>query len=773
MLGPYNFTSGPVRFVLAGLIALAVTAAASAGLFTSAEDSLTAARSAALSREPTGKTVIVEIDARSIARLQTWPWPRRFHADAVRQLSKAGVSTIAFDVDFSARSETGDSELAAAISQAPHVILPIFQQPASGNPDDQMIVSRPNAAFDKAWVGGVNIFPEPDGVVRTYPGATVVGGSIQPSIATLAAERGEIGTRSFQPDWSIEAGRIPRYSFVDVIEGKVPADSLHGKTVLIGATAIELGDRYVVPRYGIVPGVVIQALAVETLLQDRALFRTGPLTTLVGAILLAMILAPRRLDRPAGVAALYALALAAAAGGPFIAQAYWHSSIDSVAWLVTIGLCAILQAGGEAQRRLKVRMLFDSDTDLPNRLAFERALASAEQGSFSVVAGAIDRFESIRDGLGLAAAADLVRRTAELVGDATGAQVYRVAPDTLAWTIAGERSARSLDCRLESIFRAPVATRSGPADVNLTLGFEHGQNGLSPTRQIEHALAAISSARAAGQSSLWYQGANPRVSRELSMGSDLRRAMDEGRLTLVYQPKLALATGRIVDPEALVRWTDDDGRSISPAVFIPFAESTGFVREITRFALSTAARDLELWSRLGVDLRVSVNVSAHDLCAEGFAMQVARILDRNGVSTSQLTLEITESALIRSKDVAIASLRSLRDLGVRLSIDDYGTGQSSLAYLKEMPVEELKIDQSFVTNMCAREKDSIMVRSTIDLAHDLGLQVVAEGVESEEVLDRLKALGCDYVQGYGVSRPVDGPKLLKAIAASPDYRRVA
>ena len=172
-------------------------------------------------------------------------------------------------------------------------------------------------------------------------------------------------------------------------------------------------------------------------------------------------------------------------------------------------------------------------------------------------------------------------------------------------------------------------------------------------------------------------------------------------------------------------------------------------------------------------MRVAVNLSALDLATPEFAVQVQETLHQTGVPASQLALEITESALIRSPEEAIGTLNALRELGIRLSVDDYGTGQSTLSYLKRLPVDELKIDKSFVTHLATSENDTIMVRSTIDLAHDLGLQVVAEGIEDDETLSKLRALGCDYAQGYFISKPIGAMELMKLASATPRQVRRA
>ena len=761
-------------FVLALLVAMSACLLSVGGLFDPFEDALTAWRAKSLAQDPTGETVIVEIDARSIAELRSWPWPRRYHAQAIRQLHRSGTSIIAFDVDFSARSDSGDAELAAAIDEAGHVILPIFEQRSSDRRDDRnFISSRPDAAFRSAWVGGVNIFPDADGVVRDYPAATYVENAIQPSIATLLAEKHGLGDRSFEPDWAIDAHRIPRLSFVDVMKGRAPREAVEGKRVLIGATAIELGDRYAVPRYGVLPGVVIQALAAESLLQDRPIQRTGFVVTLAGVLLIALLLAPRPLRSPFQYAALSVAVVAGIFALPMVGQGYFAVAIDSSAWLFTALAVVGVQAAVEARRRLRLRADFDGDSGLPNRSMLERRLSEAPAASVLVTA-AIERFEVIRDGIGLDATSEMIRKAAETVGKQIGGPIYRIAPDVLAWLMSDyedRQAVPNLKC-IQSCFREPVMTKAGPVDVSLTLGLARGAGPQAGVLLIEQALSAIGSARSQGKWQEWYQGSDPQLRRELSMMGELRSAMGKGRLQLAYQPKLSLATDQIADAEALIRWSDADGRMLPPDKFIPLAEATGVIHEVTTFALQAAAADLGRWAQAGLVVRAAVNVSALDLASADFAEKVLGILRKAGVPPEQLALEVTESALIRSAADVAATLTMLRESGIRLSVDDYGTGQSTLSYLKHLPVHELKIDKTFVTSLADDENDKIMVRSTIDLAHELGLEVVAEGIEDARTLDILRELGCDYAQGYYISRPVAAEEFFKS-ASKPNSRRVA
>ena len=758
MLHRPDWSRRPLRFLAAALVAFSACVLATAGAFDPVEDVLTAKRAELLDRHPTGQVVIVEIDARSLAQLRSWPWPRKYHAEVVRRLHRADASLIAFDVDFSARSDSGDAQLGAAIREAGHVILPTFAQRASGGRSDTPILSsRPDAAFSHAWVGGVNIFPDADGLVREYPAATRIDGKVQPSIATLVAEKDELGDRSFQPDWAIDAAAIPRLSFVDVMQGRVPASALKGKRILVGATAIELGDRYTVPRYGVVPGVVVQALAAESLLQDRAIQRTGLPLTAAGIVLLALLFAPRPLHRPLSYAGLCALALVFVLAGPALVQLHWPVTVDSAAWIFTLFAVVGVQAIVEARRRLRYRAHFDAESGLPNRSVLEAALAN--QRAPVVVTTAIERFEAIRDGLGIAATNELIAKCGDVVGDLADGAVYRVAPDVIAW--AGAADTDALIRRIQAAFREPVVTAAGPVDVALTFGLDRDEGESAPVLRLERALSAIGSARSLGKSSAWYRGAETDGRRQLSMMSELRQAMKDGRLRLAYQPKLSLTKDAIGDAEALIRWEDGNGAIVSPDEFIPLAEATGVIREVTTFALRTALADVKAWRSKGLDMRVAVNVSALDLAEAGFVDEVERALSHAGVPASQLTLEVTESALIRSQSEAVETLTRLRERGVRLAVDDYGTGQSTLSYLKHLPVHEVKIDKGFVTALATDESDAILVRSTINLAHDLGLEVVAEGIEDQQTLDALRDLGCDYAQGYFVSKPIWPDEFLK------------
>jgi EAL domain-containing protein (putative c-di-GMP-specific phosphodiesterase class I) len=239
----------------------------------------------------------------------------------------------------------------------------------------------------------------------------------------------------------------------------------------------------------------------------------------------------------------------------------------------------------------------------------------------------------------------------------------------------------------------------------------------------------------------------------LAMAKQLTLALETDQLLLHYQPKIDVRTGRVVGVEALVRWQHPHLGLLYPDAFLPLAEQIGCMDQLTKIVLATALAQGHQWRLDGVDLTVAVNLSASNLIDEELVRDLAVTLTRENVPADALTLEITESTLMSDGPRAIETLDAIHELGISLSVDDYGTGFSSLTYIRDLPVQELKIDRSFVTHLTEKGRDAAIVKSTIELAHALGLHVVAEGVENEEALTVLRQLGCDLAQGYHLCRP--------------------
>ncbi|HET6465417.1 MAG TPA: EAL domain-containing protein, partial [Nitrospiria bacterium] len=255
--------------------------------------------------------------------------------------------------------------------------------------------------------------------------------------------------------------------------------------------------------------------------------------------------------------------------------------------------------------------------------------------------------------------------------------------------------------------------------------------------------------------------------RRLALIGELRQAIERDQLFLHYQPKIDLKTRRVIGVEALVRWRHPEHGFVPPDQFIEPAEQTGLIKPLTLWIFNTAKRQQSAWERVGINLLMSVNLSTRNLHDPHFPDQISEILQIAGGKPDRLELEITESAIMADPARALEAITKLRTMGIRFAIDDFGIGYSSLAYLKRLPVDAIKIDKSFVINMIENQNDAVIVRSTIDLAHNLGLKVIAEGIENKAVWDQLAALGCDAAQGYYMCRPIPADELNRWLNESP------
>jgi EAL domain-containing protein (putative c-di-GMP-specific phosphodiesterase class I) len=280
-------------------------------------------------------------------------------------------------------------------------------------------------------------------------------------------------------------------------------------------------------------------------------------------------------------------------------------------------------------------------------------------------------------------------------------------------------------------------------------------DGDQPEELLSRAAIAMTDAKTLpGKLQVYQQGRDLAHQRQISLIRDLRRAAANNELVLNYQPKLDLRNGQVRQAEALLRWHHPQFGMVSPAEFIVLAERTGSIQTLTRWVIEEGIRQISEWNRRGLRVQLSLNISADDLHGQDIADRTSTLLRQYNVPPEQIIFEITESAVMREPEAALKVLHHLREVGISLSVDDFGTGYSSLAHLKRLPVQELKIDQSFVRNLDETSEDAVIVRSTIEMSHNLGLKVVAEGVEYAHSLRLLERWHCDTAQGYLISRPL-------------------
>jgi diguanylate cyclase (GGDEF)-like protein len=439
-----------------------------------------------------------------------------------------------------------------------------------------------------------------------------------------------------------------------------------------------------------------------------------------------------------------------------------------------IGELMTSQRRGEELRR---KATTDDLTGLANRDRFtavlEERIASAgiTGESFAVMLIDLDRFKEINDTLGHHYGDLLLRDLGpRLAGSAgTGGIVARLGGDEFA-VLPGSsahdpRSPEEVAAGLLASVRQPIVVDELTLDVGASIGIARfPADGEDVNDLLRRADVAMYSAKEDHSGYKVYESRLDRYSvKRLTVLGDFRRGLASDEFVLHFQPLVELERSRVLGAEALVRWEHPELGLLLPGDFVPIAEQSGLIGPLTRYVLERAVAECKNWHADGRDLGVAVNLSVRDLLDRDLPNQVASVLNAYHLPPGKLHLEITESMIMSDPDRALATVRRLRDLGVRISVDDFGTGYSSLANLKRLPVNELKIDRSFVSSLMRDKSDLIIVRSTINLGHDLGLGVIAEGVEDEMTLKRLSMLGCDLAQGYYLGRPRPAADLIELI----------
>ncbi|MGH8196964.1 MAG: EAL domain-containing protein [Steroidobacteraceae bacterium] len=883
---------------ITGLAAFALAALLrAAGLFQTLEFAAADARAGLFTHPVASDIVIVGIDARSLAALERWPWPRRHHADLIARLSAAAPRRVFLDIDFSSRSNALDDALLESAFRdwsGEPIVLPAFFQAATAS-DGTPLLTRPLERFlPHVQLAAVNRRPGADGLERAWRSSWTVDGQRYRSVidpdASLPPEVG------VPLDFSISPASFAYISYVDLLDGRVPPAALAGKTVFVGATAVELGDMVPVPLYRSLPGVVVQALAFESV-------RAGPqrilpdwltLSALAGwTLLCAAFLRARSWRRNATVLA-GALVLIAAASLYFYAahrllletvpfviatiavflvltlrsldQLTWravtyalgmrrrdallrsivHSSTDCIvcvdeAGLIQTanpaagrlfacpanelvgapilrympGLAAVIDssrpdvlaaldggisesdarsAAGDTfpvelavgrvrlhserlytaivrdiserkaqQRRLEHQATHDSLTQLPNRAALMQRLdtALAVDGApqpLALLMLDLCRFKEVNDTLGHDVGDQVLCEVARRFQQTVGAQglIARIGGDEFTVLIDGQETRAAIAMtaqRLNDCLRKPIDVAGISIEVGLSIGVAQcPQDSVDPQTLLKHADVAMYVAKRRGTPFECYDAeSDENTVRRLALGSELRTAIRDGALELHYQPQVNFRTGRVESVEALLRWSHPTLGPVSPAEFVAIAEATDMIRPLTEWTLGQALSDNREWRRQGLDIRVAANLSARLLQDTAFPERLRVLLASAQADAASLELEITESAMMLDPARALRIIQEIDRLGVLIAIDDFGSGYSSLGYLRDLPVHALKLDKSFVQSMRSRGDDRVIVESTVQMAHALRMQVVAEGVESEWDARFLAAAGYDFGQGYHFS----------------------
>ena len=439
-----------------------------------------------------------------------------------------------------------------------------------------------------------------------------------------------------------------------------------------------------------------------------------------------------------------------------------------------IGLLADTLMGMQAdidqrEQSLLYQSRHDRLTGLSNRDSAQQDIADTlEQGTpFTLLRLSIVGFRQINDTFGYTVGDEVLRMLAQRLEKLSlpCQRTYRLGGDEFLLMLPGEGITPQGIITLHEHLSRPVEHEHSPIALTLIVGEvsypEHGERAGLLLRCAE---IAMDRARHGHTRHVRYEmGQDEQHQRRLSLARDLEIAVEQGQLTMVYQPKVMAASGEIMGFEALMRWHHPTFGFVPPDEFIALAEQSGRITQLTQWMLRTVCRQIDLWAQQGVSLCVAVNLSAHDVMDITLPERIHLLLQDYQLGPERLRLEVTESALIQDPALAQGNLIALRNAGLHIAVDDYGTGYSSLSQLKRLPVQELKIDKSFILKIDHDSEDRIIVRSTIELAHSLGLSVVAEGVETDASRILLMTLGCDVLQGYLISRPLPSDQVIEWI----------
>ncbi|MBJ3783554.1 putative bifunctional diguanylate cyclase/phosphodiesterase [Devosia sediminis] len=722
-----------------------------------------------------GDTVVIQIDSKSLGEIGVWPWPRSLYASLLDKLMDAGVDDVAFDIDFSSASEPfGDALFTAALEQAGgYAWLASFAQLQA---DGDVAFSRPLPQFAAAADPVlVNVLLDPlTGRAHGLPIAAMDGETAIPALAVALARLDRDLPDVLEVDFSIEMAGIPRFGFTDVLYGRVDPALLSGRQVIVGASAIELRDFFTVPRYGVVPGPVLQAMALETLKSGRILTNLGLLPGFLVTLALAaaLLIYRHRLKMPVVVVLLVGVSIVGEALALFaygaahliVSTASLHAGL-----LVLLGLALAdngyhhLLARRAAQERLRYLATHDPATGLLSRQGLVDLPAEAAPRMMIVLY--VQAMDEMRATLGHELVERLLAQIAHRLLHSGFPEVARTAPAgfALADRDHGDSS------RLAAAARQLIRTLSGSYSVDgnrlhvdIIAGYAAGETSRGDL--LNRAETAVIQARAERVAVRGFDPGDQAVmDRHRRLDRDLRQALNRNQLHLVFQPQVDLKSREIVGAETLVRWNHPELGPISPVEFISLAEETGLIVDLGRWILWEACRLATLWPS---PITVAVNISPIQFQHDGFVATIEAALRRSGLPAHRLELEITESERVADPAQVRADIRHLQTLGLRVSIDDFGTGYASLSYFRELPFETVKIDQSFVRGRTT-QADLDLLAAMIRLSTSLEKLTIAEGVEDAACAARLEAMGCTYGQGYYFSPPISSEELSARLLEDP------
>jgi diguanylate cyclase len=700
------------------------------------------------SRNASGEIVVVSVDDKSVQQLNAWPWPRRYHGELLDKLIAAGASEVVFDDSFEIATDRADDAA--------------FENAAKRNPTKVSLAARFNidtygehnsyslpiaALRSTTKMANVNLLKDDFDRVTRLPINATLAGSLTPSISARLAGIQSQSLDTFPIDFSILFETIPTISAVDVIKSEPNALDLHGKRVVVGITASNSKFLIPIPGHRYVRDVYIHALGAETLLNGVPIEVSWAIPAAIALLsaIIFLLFPKRRIALFLGVCGtILVLSI------PFMISRF--NAFTEVAPALILLVCVAVRHGWRVYSERSSTT--NSETGLPNLNALARLANSPDT---AMIVAKIRNFSEIMAMLPRDYYPELIAAIAKrLVLSAEVVALYQGDEGVFAWLVKDEDISSVPDMveGLHSFFLVPVQIGPHRIDINVNFGIDRTPNRSTGNR---YAAALLAAEEAGAAQMKWKEYDSAQIvgaSWKLSLASSLDEGIDKGQIWVAFQPKLDLRTGAIVGAEALARWTHPEKGEVGPADFVAAAEANDRVERLSAYIFDKAiAAAAEIVAEHG-SFNMAVNLSARLVDRVGTYPMICEALERYGFDPHLLTVELTETARIANNDSAIELVTKLRALGIKISIDDYGTGLANLNYISAIPADEIKIDRSFVGNMRGLGNDREIVKSTIDLAHQLGRVAVAEGIEDAVTLADLQSIHCDVAQGFFISRPI-------------------
>lgn len=711
------------------------------------EDVFRGGRNLLRARPADKSVVIVAIDDRTEAKYGSDRYSRGYNAALLDTLFANGAKRVYFDEVFSEPSDSeGDARFAAALRKYKgRVFTGSISVPVRSTGTVDHVFPAP-IFRDKTTLRSLNGSITPFSFSAELFYVDEIGSKKIPTIsADIAAFSGPAGVR-YRPDWAIQAKSVPTLSLVDAISGSFDPTQVRGKDIIVGVVNNHSKDYVQIVGQQWVAGVYVHAVGAQTLKEGRPV-HIGFLPPLLAGGILSLVLLRARKRRQ--WALILTIAALAALVVPFVLDV-WFVSADFIPAFLMFGIIAYRSA---TLRVLAEARLTNAGSLLPTVSALRE---EPDAPNRSIIAMRIRNYAAVCSSFNTPVEDELITELARRLTVPNDPTPLYQAEDVLYW-LAPSQSQEELEEHLAGLARlieSHFEIRGRKLDIHVAFGVEADLSRPVPNR-IGRALLAADNAASKHKLMHFSTGGNDEdTAWELSLMSELDEAIDAGDIWIAYQPQFDLRDDSVTGAEALVRWQHPTRGAISPEAFVLSAEAHNRIGRLTFHILEHATRSAKHILETKPDFRLSVNISANLLGLPQLPAQIAQVLIRTGFPASNLTLEVTESAPFSSRTVVAANLNGIAAIGIDLSIDDYGTGNATLEYLRSVPCQEIKIDRRFVGGLATNASDLLLVESTIELAHGLGRRVIAEGIEDPETLEMLRTIGCDIAQGYYLAKPM-------------------